>query len=39
MSYPSALFETLVPGVVTASDRSDFSKVQKRWLIAKKNFD
>jgi hypothetical protein len=25
--------------VVTGSDRRDFSKVQKRWLIAKKNFD
>jgi hypothetical protein len=39
MSYPSALFETLVPGVVTASDRRRFSKVQKRWPIAKKYFD
>jgi len=39
MSYPSALFETLVPGVVTASDRRRFSKVQKRWPIAKIFFD
>jgi hypothetical protein len=33
------VFETLVPGVVTGSDRSDFSKVQKRWPIAKIIFD
>ncbi|WP_460097960.1 hypothetical protein [Pseudomonas sp. H3_C08] len=33
------VFETLVPGVVTGSDRRRFSKVQKRWPIAKIFFD
>jgi hypothetical protein len=33
------VFETLVPGVVTGSDRRHFSKVQKRWPIAKIFFD
>jgi hypothetical protein len=32
-------FETAVPGVVTGYDPRHFSKVQRRWPFAGKNFD